>query len=47
MAALKQAGMQVVADIDRARFVAVMASVEPEYERRFGKEQIERIRQIA
>jgi tripartite ATP-independent transporter DctP family solute receptor len=47
VAALKQAGMQVVADIDRARFVAVMASVEPEYERRFGKEQIERIRQIA
>jgi tripartite ATP-independent transporter DctP family solute receptor len=47
VAALKQAGMQVVADIDRARFVAVMGSVEPEYERRFGKEQIERIRQIA
>lgn len=47
VAALKQAGMQVVADIDRARFVAAVASATPEYERRFGKEQIERIRQVA
>ncbi len=47
VASLKQAGMQVVTDIDRARFAAVMASVEPEYERRFGKERIERIRQIS
>ena len=47
VAALKQAGMQVLTEIDRARFAAIMASVEPEYERRFGKAQIERIRQIA
>jgi tripartite ATP-independent transporter DctP family solute receptor len=47
VATLKQAGMQVVTEIDRARFAAIMASVEPEYERRFGKEQIERIRQIS
>ena len=47
VAALKQAGMQVLTDIDRARFAAIMASVEPEYVRHFGKEQIERIRQIA
>ncbi len=47
VAALKQAGMQVLTEIDRARFASVMASVEPEYEHRFGREEIVRIRQIA
>jgi tripartite ATP-independent transporter DctP family solute receptor len=47
VASLKQAGMQVVTEIDRARFAAVMATVAPDYERRFGREQIEHIRQVA
>jgi tripartite ATP-independent transporter DctP family solute receptor len=46
VAALQRAGMQVLTDIDRPRFATVMATVEPEYERRFGKEQIERIRKM-
>ena len=45
VAALKQAGMQVVTEIDRTRFAAAAASAMPEFERRFGREQIERIRQ--
>jgi len=45
--ALHQAGMQVVATIDRARFAAATASATPEYERQFGRDQIEQIRQVA
>jgi len=44
IATLKQAGMQVVAGVDRARFSAAMASAAPEFERRFGRDQIQRIR---
>ena len=47
VAALQQGGMQVVAEIDRARFAAATATATPEYERMFGREQIERIRQVA
>jgi hypothetical protein len=39
--------MQVLTEIDRARFATVMATVAPEYERRFGREQIDRIRHVA
>ena len=44
VATLRQAGMQVVTGIDRARFAAAMASATPEYERRFGRDEIQRIR---
>ncbi|HTW72731.1 MAG TPA: DctP family TRAP transporter solute-binding subunit [Acetobacteraceae bacterium] len=44
VAVLQQAGMQVVTEIDRARFVAAMASAGPEYERRFGRDQVAQIR---
>lgn len=45
--ALKQAGMQVATDFDRARFVAAMASIMPEYNKRFGRDAIDRIRSAA
>lgn len=44
VAALKQAGMQVLTGIDRARFVAAMASATPEFENLFGRQRIEQIR---
>jgi tripartite ATP-independent transporter DctP family solute receptor len=44
VAALKQAGMQVMPDIDRARFVAAMASATPEFDTLFGRQRIEQIR---
>jgi len=45
--ALKQEGMQVLAGIDRARFVDAMASGMPEFETLFGKRRIEEIRSAA
>ena len=47
VAALKQAGMQVMASIDRARFVAAMAPATPEFEKMFGRQPIEQIRHAA
>jgi TRAP-type transport system periplasmic protein len=44
--ALQQAGMTVQGAIDRTRFASAMASVNPEFERRFGRELIERIRKL-
>ena len=44
VALLKQAGMQVLTGIDRARFTAAMASANPEFEKLFGRERIEQIR---
>jgi TRAP-type transport system periplasmic protein len=44
VAALRQGGMQVLTQVDRGRFVNAMAAVMPEYEKRFGKEAIERFR---
>jgi tripartite ATP-independent transporter DctP family solute receptor len=46
VATLKQAGMQVLTEVDRSRFAAVMASANPEYEKRFGRDQIADIRRI-
>jgi len=40
MTALQQSGMQVLAQVDRSRFVAAVASAMPEFEKRFGKETI-------
>jgi len=47
LATLQQAGVQVISDIDRARFAAAMAPAMPEYEKRFGHDLIDRIRAIA
>ncbi len=43
--ALQQSGMAVQSDIDRQRFATAMASAGPEFEQRFGRDLIERIRQ--
>lgn len=45
--ALKQAGMQVLPSIDRARFSAAMASANPEFEKLFDRQRIEQIRHAA
>lgn len=47
VATMQQAGMQVVVEIDRARFAAAMASATPEYEKRFGRDLIERFRVVS
>jgi len=47
VAALKQAGMQVQTSIDRAAFIAAIAPATPEYEKLFGRQQIEQIRHAA
>jgi TRAP-type C4-dicarboxylate transport system substrate-binding protein len=41
---LRARGMTVVADIDRAAFVAAIAGAQGEFEQRFGKAQIDAIR---
>lgn len=47
VAALQAAGMQVTNEIDRPRFAAAMAAAVPEFESRFGRAQIDRIRHVA
>jgi tripartite ATP-independent transporter DctP family solute receptor len=44
VAALQQAGMQVVAKMDRARFVAAMAPANAMFEQQFGHDRIAEIR---
>lgn len=44
VAELSQAGMQVVKNVDREKFAAAMASAQPEFDRRFGRAIIEKIR---
>ena len=45
VAALRQAGMTVTTEVDRTAFSKAMASAMPDYEKRFGAEIIQRIRQ--
>lgn len=47
VAALRQAGMTVQIDIDRASFAAAMASANPAYERTFGLDIIQQIKKTA
>ena len=42
--ALRQAGMQVVTEIDSAKFAAAMAGAQPEFEKKFGADLISKIR---
>jgi TRAP-type C4-dicarboxylate transport system substrate-binding protein len=44
VAQLAKSGMQVVADIDRAKFAAAMASANPLFARQFGSNTIQQIR---
>ena len=41
---LRAKGVEVTEDIDRAAFVKALAPVQPEFERRFGADLIDRIR---
>ncbi len=45
VAALRQSGMTVTANVNRTQFSKAMASAMPDYEKRFGAEMIQRIRQ--
>jgi tripartite ATP-independent transporter DctP family solute receptor len=47
LAELRGAGMQVLAGVDRPRFLAAMAAANPEFEKMFGRDQIEQIRRTA
>ena len=47
IAALQQAGLTVQREIDRAAFAAAMAPANPKFEKMFGRELIEQIRQAA
>jgi TRAP-type C4-dicarboxylate transport system substrate-binding protein len=44
VAALSQAGMQVVTDIDSVKFAAAMSGAAPEFEKKFGADLISKIR---
>ena len=46
VAELRAKGMTVVENVDKARFVATLAPVNAEFEKQFGKANIERIRNI-
>src|SRR5437867_3909513 len=46
VAELRANGMTVVENVDKARFVATLAPVNAEFEKQFGKANIERIRNI-
>ena len=41
---LRRRGMKVVDDIDRSAFVASLASLEPQFQKQFGKDKIDAIR---
>ena len=44
VAELRAKGMQVVENVDKAKYVAVLAPANAEFEKQFGKAQIDRIR---
>ena len=43
---LAQLGMKVVTEVDRDKFAAAMAAAKPEFDKRFGSELIEKIKQF-
>jgi tripartite ATP-independent transporter DctP family solute receptor len=43
---LRSKGMTVVENVDKAKFVAMLAPVNAEFEKQFGKDNIERIRNV-
>lgn len=44
VAELRAKGMQVIENVDKSKFVATLAPVNAEFERQFGKANIDRIR---
>jgi TRAP-type C4-dicarboxylate transport system substrate-binding protein len=44
VAELRSRGMQVVENVDKAKFVATLTTINAEFERQFGKANIDRIR---
>jgi tripartite ATP-independent transporter DctP family solute receptor len=46
VAELRSKGMQVIENVDKAKFVAALAPINAEFEKQFGKANIERIRAI-
>ena len=44
MTELRSKGMTVVENVDKSKFVAMLAPVNAEFEKQFGKANIERIR---
>jgi TRAP-type transport system periplasmic protein len=46
VAELRSKGMQVIENVDRARFVQALTPVNAEFERQFGRDNIERIRAV-
>lgn len=46
VAHLRAGGMQVIENIDKAKFVATLAPVNAQFEKEFGKEAIDRIRNV-
>lgn len=44
VAELRRRGMTIVTDVDRAAFAAALASLQPDFERQFGKDQLAAIR---
>jgi TRAP-type C4-dicarboxylate transport system substrate-binding protein len=43
---LKSKGMSVIENVDKAKFVAVLGPVNAEFEKQFGKAEIEKIRAV-
>lgn len=44
MKELRAQGMTVIEDVDKAKFVSTLAPVNAEFEKQFGKANIDRIR---
>jgi TRAP-type C4-dicarboxylate transport system substrate-binding protein len=44
VAELRSKGMDVVENVDKAKFVSVLAPVNAQFEKQFGKETLDRIR---
>ena len=44
MADLRAKGMTVIDNVDKARFVAALAPVNAEFEKQFGKAELDKIR---
>jgi TRAP-type C4-dicarboxylate transport system substrate-binding protein len=44
VAELRKRGMTVIENVDKSKFIATMAPVNAEFEKRFGKANLDRIR---
>ena len=46
IAELKSRGMSIVENVDKAKFVATLTSVNAEFEKQFGKDNLDKIRAV-